>query len=857
MTTREHAGATPAPRWQSAGAGATTTTGPRAGQHSGHSTSSLPRWSRPQLEHPLFYPPQGMRMDATSSKSPARQGLFEVRAFTDAPCAAPSELLTETAGDISAAGPDMKRNFTPRVQPRGCACLTLTALALTVCASAWKHPHFVEIQRNRLGSSGKARDGGTPCPAALLGALPTPRNCTVEAAVPLFVVAGCRVSTLGADAEANVWSCSMPSCSDAVEELAHACPAEIRQMKDLHLNGRQQMPPARKKQWNQVQKTLTLLAPGLNLTSFLDDCTRVIQTRAHPRAHGGGPPRARGGVQVRREHVVVALLVAVVIGIALKVTPCKHYVRTVWRKGTARYQLHESVEHHNLGTPPETAAIDAAALWAPGGTDLKRGFTLRVHQRRCPCLALAALTLTICAVTWKYSGGPANAKVDGGAPCPASLLGARKPTNCTVEAAVPVIIAAGCQTANLWSCSVPSCTDAVEQLSGACADEWPTHWSPQAQRTAALLAPGLDLAIFADDCTRAIQARVHQSAQEGGQVIVYRVAGISFVVALVAVAIGMTVRNRKRRRPSEFSRESARSDNPAADGSPRSGTDSDVSGNSLTAVQERSTELEKVNDFPPLVLSPLDLEALPPVDSAMDASENSKKHDRRKAKLAERAALRSQKLLARVQTDPSLPPGVESALWLGDQAPADAAVQEAAAAAAAERLTKMVADDSPVEEWLNPELLPRINLTSKEAKGAMKSLDADADTAEEAAAGLVVATGGRRVSRLESNRPDARHHCPFPGCTYASVGTGHLFRHFKIHTREKPFSCDWPGCNYSAAHQGHLIEHKRGHTGEKPFKCDFPGCDYASARSWHVTRHVKSVHDNQDGSATPLESAAE
>ena len=76
----------------------------------------------------------------------------------------------------------------------------------------------------------------------------------------------------------------MTTCSDAVEELAHACPAEIRQMKDLHLNGRQQMPPARKKQWNQVQKTLTLLAPGLNLTSFLDDCTRVIQTRAHPRA---------------------------------------------------------------------------------------------------------------------------------------------------------------------------------------------------------------------------------------------------------------------------------------------------------------------------------------------------------------------------------------------------------------------------------------------------------------------------------------------------------------------------------------------------------------------------------------------
>jgi hypothetical protein len=807
-------------------------------------------------------------MDATPSQSPARQGLYELQAFTDAPCSA-SEFSTETVGDTNAASPDIKRNFTLRVQPRGCACLTLTVLALAACTFAWKHPHFVDVFWNRHGLSGKA-DGGTPCPAALLGAPPTPTNCTVEAALPLFVAAGCQVSTLGADAQASVWSCSVPSCSDAVEQLGHACPAETRKMKDLQLNGRQQMSPAQKKQWHQVQKTLTLLAPGLNLTSFLDDCTRAIQTRAHQRAHGGGPP-----------HALVALLVAVTIGIILKLAPCKHYVRSAWRKGTARYELHESVEHHSLGTPPESAAIDAglgtnAGLRAPGGTDMQQGFTLRLHQRTFPCLALAAVTLTICAVTWKYSRGPANAKVDGGTPCPAPLLRAPRPTNCTIEAAVPVIVAAGCQKAKLWSCTVPSCTDAVEQLSGACANEWSPHykrlpegsnllvdWSSQAQRTASLLAPGLNLTAFADDCTRAIQARIHQSAQEGGQGFVYRLAfRISFVVALAAVAIGMTVRNRKRRRLSEFSRESARSDSPAegttdgsTDGNTGSGSDSDVSGNSLTAVQGRSTELERDNEFPPLALSPLDLEALPPVDSAVDASESSEKHARRNAKLAERAVLRSQKLLARVQTDPSLPPGVESTLWLEDQAPADAAVQEAAAAAAAERLTNMVADDSPVEEWLNPELLPRINLTSKEAKGAMNSLDADADTAEEGVAGLVVAAGGRRASRRESDRPDARHHCPFPGCTYASVGTGHLFRHFKIHTREKPFSCDWPGCNYSTAQPGHLIAHKRGHTGEKPFKCDFPGCNYASARSWHVTRHVKSVHDNQDGST--LESAAE
>eukprot|EP01043_Picozoa_sp_COSAG02_P021765 COSAG02_NODE_1114_length_14502_cov_140.830035_13_plen_843_part_00 len=842
MVTREYV-AYQSPRWQTVsplqgGAAGTTTTARHSGPHS-TSTGSRQSWT-------LVCPPQRMRVDSTPCKSSAKQGLFELAKFSDAPPAsASSDFSTETAGDTN-AGPAsaiaMKRGFTLRVYLRGCACLTLAALTLTICAVARTHPVFVLGLGNRLSWTDNA-----PCPAALLGATgPSPTNCTVEAVVPVIVAAGCQVPTSGAGPEANLWSCSVPSCIDGVEQLMHACP-EKRKFIKARWTGIHGTPVQREK-YHQTLKTLALLAPGLNLTKFWDDCALAVKAREiqRPYVH-----------RKQARHVFAAMLVAVVMGVALNAA-CK--------KGTTRYPLHESGEH-------QTRFDSNAGLQEPGGTETVRGFTLRVHQRRCCCLTLAGLTLATCAVGWRYFRH-GNDKAAGGLPCPASLLGAPTPTNCTVEATIPVIIAAGCQVANLWSCSVPSCTDAIEQLIGVCPDL--QHWDPQTQKKLTSLAPGLNLTTFADDCTRASQARSQQRAIAGAQ-LVSKVAGFAFVVTLIAIVIGLTARNRERRRLSEFSRDSTSSISTSSDSSAEgttdgctgSGTDNDhrTPESFLTAVHERSTASD--NEFPALDLSPLDLDVLPlaynnpdcdavvadtaisanGVDTAMDADKNATKHARRKAKLAERAALRSKKLLERVQRDPLLPPDVESALWLGDQDAGNAAGQEAAV----ERLAKMVADDSPVDDWLHPELLPRINLASKAAEGAMKSLDADTDTAEE----LPVAVGGRQVSRRESKRPDARHHCPFPGCTYASVGTGHLFRHFKIHTREKPFSCDWPGCNYSTAQPGHLIPHKRGHTGEKPFKCDFPGCDYASARSWHVTRHVRSVHENQDGSAKPLESAAE
>ncbi|KAJ1937545.1 transcriptional repressor, partial [Linderina pennispora] len=64
-----------------------------------------------------------------------------------------------------------------------------------------------------------------------------------------------------------------------------------------------------------------------------------------------------------------------------------------------------------------------------------------------------------------------------------------------------------------------------------------------------------------------------------------------------------------------------------------------------------------------------------------------------------------------------------------------------------------------------------------------------------------------------TQKPPAKrkYRCSFPGCEKAFTTSGHLSRHYRIHTGEKNYHCLYPGCTSRFSRQDNMMQHYRTH----------------------------------------------
>ena len=81
-------------------------------------------------------------------------------------------------------------------------------------------------------------------------------------------------------------------------------------------------------------------------------------------------------------------------------------------------------------------------------------------------------------------------------------------------------------------------------------------------------------------------------------------------------------------------------------------------------------------------------------------------------------------------------------------------------------------------------------------------------------------------------------------CPHKSARKSDIKKHFRTHTKTKPYKCTQ--CDTSFSDASTRSRHIKAHAGQGRLKCRWPGCSKQFSRKSNVERHIKLTHLGED-----------